>query len=68
MFCGVSASEGKIMPVTHNFVSVISDAADTTLVRPSNWNDGHTVLLTAPTEVPIAVPAMIVAAVLNGAF
>jgi hypothetical protein len=31
------------MPVKHAFVSAKSDAADTTLVRPSNWNDDHDV-------------------------
>jgi hypothetical protein len=29
--------------VTHAFVSPISDGADATLVRPSNWNELHTV-------------------------
>ena len=28
--------------VTHPFVSAVSDGADATLVRPSNWNAGHT--------------------------
>lgn len=31
------------MPVTHPFVSAISDGADATLVRPSNWNAEHSV-------------------------
>lgn len=31
------------MAVTHPFVSGKSDGADATLVRPSNWNAGHTV-------------------------
>lgn len=26
---------------THPFVSAVSDAGDATLLRPSNWNDGH---------------------------
>lgn len=29
------------MPVTHTFVSAIADGADTTLVRPSDWNAEH---------------------------
>lgn len=29
--------------VTHPFVSAIPDGADTTLVRPSNWNATHTI-------------------------
>lgn len=30
----------------HTFVSGVADGGDATLVRPSNWNDQHTVLLT----------------------
>lgn len=30
------------LSVTHTFVSGIADGADTTLVRPSNWNANHT--------------------------
>jgi hypothetical protein len=56
------------MTVTHKFASVISDAADTTLVRPSNWNDTHTVLINDVVEVPVAASALMVAAALNGAF
>ena len=29
--------------VTHKFVSAISDGGDVTLVRPSNWNDDHSI-------------------------
>jgi len=29
------------MAIKHNFVSLKPDSGDTTLVRPSNWNDGH---------------------------
>ena len=29
------------MPITHAFVSGISDGADANLVRPSNWNADH---------------------------
>lgn len=29
--------------ITHTFVSAIADGADTTLVRPVNWNASHTV-------------------------
>ncbi|CAB4146369.1 hypothetical protein UFOVP503_9 [uncultured Caudovirales phage] len=29
----------------HNFVSGKSDGADATLVRPSNWNDEHSLTL-----------------------
>ncbi|MDO8547855.1 MAG: hypothetical protein Q7R68_10930 [Nitrospirales bacterium] len=31
------------MAVKHAFVSAIADEADATLVRPSNWNDDHTI-------------------------
>jgi len=31
------------MAITHTFVSAKTDSVDTTLVRPSNWNDDHTV-------------------------
>lgn len=31
------------MSVTHTFVSEKADGADATLVRPSNWNAGHTI-------------------------
>jgi hypothetical protein len=29
------------MPITHSFVSAISDGGDTSLVRPSDWNAAH---------------------------
>jgi len=29
------------MAITHNYTSTGSDDADTTLVRPSNWNEAH---------------------------
>lgn len=32
------------MTVKHLFVSGITDGADTTLVRPSNWNDDHSIV------------------------
>lgn len=56
------------MPVTHPFVSAISNGTNTSLVRPSDWNDQHTVSLTSAAEVPVAVPALVAAAQLNGAF
>lgn len=28
---------------THKFVSAVSDGGDATLVRPSNWNDEHSI-------------------------
>ena len=31
------------MPVTHPFVSAVSDSGDVSLVQPSNWNEAHTV-------------------------
>lgn len=31
------------MAIKHTFVSAISDGEDTSLVRPSNWNDEHTI-------------------------
>ena len=30
--------------VKHKFVSAIPDSTDTTIVRPSNWNDDHTIV------------------------
>jgi hypothetical protein len=32
------------MPITHSFVSAVSDGGDATLVRPSDWNDDHVAL------------------------
>ena len=32
-----------VLAVTHEFVSAIADDADTSLVRPSNWNEPHVV-------------------------
>jgi hypothetical protein len=29
------------MPITHKFISEKADDPDSTLVRPSNWNDTH---------------------------
>jgi hypothetical protein len=29
----------------HNFVSAVPDGGDTSLVRPSNWNDEHALTL-----------------------
>lgn len=31
--------------ITHSFVSTVPDSSDTSLVRPSNWNDEHVVAL-----------------------
>lgn len=56
------------MPVTHPFVSAKSDGGDATLVKPSDWNASHTVSIKTPAEAPLAVPAMVAAAALNGAF
>ena len=36
--------------VTHKFTSVIADGTDDTQVRPSNWNDLHTVII-APGDI-----------------
>jgi hypothetical protein len=55
------------MPVLHKFVSTIPDAADTTLVRPVNWNDQHAVSIASTAEAPIAAAAILAAAQLNGA-
>ena len=30
--------------ITHPFISLIADAGDTSLVRPSDWNDSHTLV------------------------
>ena len=52
------------MPVTHPFVSAISDGGDATLVRPSNWNADHAfpdknVFLENPGSVTIATTGML---------
>lgn len=39
------------MPVTHAKTSAIADVADTSLVRPSDWNNGHVVNVNLATEV-----------------
>ena len=36
------------LSLTHTFVSAIPDGTDATVVRPSNWNDTHTVAGTLP--------------------
>ena len=36
------------LSLTHTFVSAIPDGADATVVRPSNWNDTHTIAGTLP--------------------
>jgi len=51
------------MPVTHTFVSAIADGADSTLVRPSNWNADHAfpdknVFLQAPGSVTLQTTGM----------
>ena len=38
--------------VTHSFVSTKADGADATIVRPSNWNDVHTLSDVAPLASP----------------
>lgn len=35
------------LSLTHTFVSAVPDGADTSLVRPSNWNDEHTITVDA---------------------
>src|SRR5262245_39442964 len=52
------------MAVVHQFVSAVADGADTTLVRPSNWNADHSfpdknVFLQAPGLVTIATTGLI---------
>lgn len=56
------------MPVTHPFVSAIANGTNTALVRPSDWNDQHTVSIADASEIPLGIPALVVAAQLNGAF
>jgi hypothetical protein len=34
------------MPVKHKFVSGSADPSDSTQIKPSNWNDSHTITLT----------------------
>ena len=36
------------LSLTHTFVSTTPDGADATVVRPSNWNDTHTIAGTLP--------------------
>jgi len=56
------------MPVTHPFVSAIANGTNTNLVRPVDWNAQHTVSIASAAEIPLGVPALLVAAQLNGAF
>lgn len=44
------------MPVTHTFVSQKADDADATLVRPSNWNEGHIIDIDLTSEVSGILP------------
>lgn len=44
------------MPVVHAKVSGITDAADTTLVRPSDWNASHVVMVNLATETTGLLP------------
>lgn len=44
------------MPVVHAKISGITDVADTTLVRPSDWNDSHVVMVDLATEVTGKLP------------
>lgn len=37
------------MPIKHKFVSTVPDDPDTSIVRPSNWNDDHD--LTGPASI-----------------
>ena len=34
--------------LTHKFVSTVPDGTDTSVVRPSNWNDEHAITGTLP--------------------
>lgn len=42
------------MPIKHNFVSALPDDPDTSLVRPSNWNDDHDMSTLTASELPAA--------------
>lgn len=44
------------MPVSHAKVSGIADGADTSLVRPGDWNNGHVVNVDLTAEVTGALP------------
>lgn len=44
------------MEITHKFVSEKADGTDTTLVKPSNWNDPHD-MVTSGDGVVLGVPA-----------
>lgn len=44
------------MPVVHAKVSGITDVADTTLVRPSDWNASHVVMVNLATETTGLLP------------
>ena len=47
------------MGIKHNFVSAKADGGDTSLIRPSNWNDNHTIdsEVTFPAVASPATPA-----------
>ena len=44
--------------ITHKFVSAIPDGTDTTIVRPSNWNDTHDVSGVAESGVNTDITSM----------
>jgi hypothetical protein len=35
------------MEITHEFVSVVADGVNTSLVRPSDWNEDHVIMALA---------------------
>lgn len=43
------------MSITHKFVSAIADGADTSVVRPSNWNDTHQIDNSTITEAMLSI-------------
>lgn len=43
------------MAVKHKFVSAVADGGDSTLVRPSNWNDSHSIVWSRITSGTTAV-------------
>ena len=52
---------------THKFVSAVGDGGDATLVRPSNWNDEHSITdLTGTYEVTNAESIQLVEVSLTG--
>ncbi len=53
------------MPVNHAFTSAVPDSADTSLVRPVDWNNNHVVSVDLTSEVTGLLPAANIASIIG---